>query len=538
MKIKQLINKFEKSLKKDIANLLNEKLKGETPFNSAKAKIMANRPISDFTLEEINAFNNKYDILGNNSKTKKTIDFYPGFKEEGGTCERHCSYCYVFSQLKVQGKAMSPKLHLLTKILKNDDYQKTFYKPALRANIERQLKKDKEFDILRWFGSGDYQPEMFNVIYDMAEDFKNINFYIISKTLTTEKYYDDLFLLANLGLKNVFFNLSFEKKSKDYFQNHFTRFNNLRKDNPNVRFAYTLDRFEGIHIYKKDKNAPNGIGEEITNDIIAQYNNQSDKNQMTASKAKSITDYIKEVTDFINLKSKKITVDGHSAESLLKAGKQKQWFIPPHANFKNKIYITIIDSDILEKVFKKIFENSNYKFTKIDTDELSKIDKKYLGFLTSDDIDKRKNVITNVFSVSNKKTLKPIIKLEETKKENTGPLQGKIENPDLYDIEKLARTKYIVKMDEDFVKFLGQFDVIFNVNRGLAYRVAYDKSKLNFCACDIGKVHHHYACLPNNCNMCFTVNMLHKKGAVKKVSSMNESTGKTKVYYLIEMELI
>jgi len=196
------------------------------------------------------------DALANNDKTQVAIDFMAGSIKTGGTCYMTCKYCYVFKSVNMRA-GWRRKLIRLTNLIKNyPDLYSTLIKKSIQVYIDAQAKKGQSLDAIRWFGSGDYQPFMKPVMKELAEMFgkQDVKFYVISKTLVTE-FSDDIEEIAQIP--NVFLNLSFHEQSKHMIED----LQSIRDKYSNVQFCYTLNKYEGTKVFKKD-------GEEVSREEL------------------------------------------------------------------------------------------------------------------------------------------------------------------------------------------------------------------------------------------------------------------------------
>lgn len=107
------------------------------------------------------------------------------------------------------------------------------------------------------------------------------------------------------------------------------------------------------------------------------------------------------------------------------------------------------------------------------------------------------------------KKIQPEIARKEAKK---GGELSKKEKPigfkpeEEWDFLKTKETDLIVELTPEYIDLLKMADVIFNVNRGKAYKLAYYKSQLAFCECDMGMAYENLACV-RTCHKCYQTNL-------------------------------
>jgi len=242
---------------------------------------------------------------------------------------------------------------------------------------------------------------MKEVIIQLAKDFPQTKFYIISKTLTLPENEDDLREI--IKQPNIYVNLSFHRYNKDDVY----RFETLHKKYPNLRFAYTLDEFEGIKIWK------------------AKYD---EKGNLIKGAEIDVSDYAKKVIE----KRIKDTLKRRAEMERIKREEPEKY-----------------------KAMKPKFEKKEKKIGK---------------------------------------------------KEEIDFLKGKV--------------NLVVEMTPEYMDYLKMFDVIFNVNKGKAFRLGYYKSKLAFCECDMKMIHEYRACVLA-CHRCYSANLAN---AVRMSVPVSESS--------------
>jgi hypothetical protein len=296
---------------------------------------------------------------------------------------------------------------------------------------------------------------MKDIITGLAKEFPHKKFYIISKTLVTH-YPNDIFEL--LKYPNIYINLSFHLPTKKLIQNYL----DLKKKYSNLRIAYTLGEYEGVNIYKVQ------AGEKVKIDI---------------------NDYIKSVID----QKKKRLKDELTKRFLVLKELEKRGKITPEevSNFETPYNMV---SEMLSQPIHSIVE-------------FSKIEKLYTGLY--------KNLYLEIMNKGGDEALELLgfKKEQERKKEREKIKQilvGKIpeEIQKLLEYPKVPSKALIVELTPEYLNLLKNVDVIFNVNRQLAFKAAYYKSQLHFCECDLHTIHEYRACV-STCHQCYSVNVEH-----------------------------